>query len=458
MLKERKPFLSNVALRQAREEKNWSQQQVAALLGTSTFTVCRWECGSAFPSPHYRQKLCELFGKLPRELGLLPQNTPRLDEASTAQSAQIDPASSPQKPLYTVVQPPDHSLTGRESLLATLKTRLCTQKRTTLTALCGLPGVGKTALALELIYDDEIRMHFPDGILWVRLGQSPDILSLLGRWAVTLGLAASDIAQLDSIPELGQALTALIGERRLLFVIDDAWNLNAAQAFKIGSRRCSYLLTTRLPSLALQFAHEGTIKVPALPSEEGLQLLTQFIPSILPQAKVQIAELVQAVGGLPLALVLMGHYLQAQAFSGHPRRIQKALVGLREAAIRFYLAEPYNPVDCPPGQATTILRSLQTVIAPSIQILGVTTRTVLRALALCLSQFEAFSETAALAVCNMHEEMLTEQLDMLLDAGLLASDATGCYTLHPTIVDYLRLQEPESETVAFKHVCTVSSS
>lgn len=441
MLKERKPFLPNFALRQAREERNWSQQQVAILLGTNTFTVSRWECGAAFPSPHYRQKLCELFDKLPRELELLPHNTQRLDEAPT--DLQVDPAVY-EKPLYIGVQPPDHSLTGRESLLVTIKTSLCAQKRTTLAALCGLPGVGKTALALELTHDDEVRTRFPDGIIWIRLGQFPDVLTLLGIWGRALGLSSCDIARLDSIPALGQALTALIGERRFLFVIDDAWDTNTAQAFKIGGWRCSHLLTTRLPSLALQFAHEGAITVPILQQEEGLQLLARFIPSVITQAKEQVAELVQMVGGLPLALVLMGHYLQVQAFSGHPRRIQKALAGLRDTKTRLYLAEPYNPGDCSSGQAANIPRSLHTVIAPSIQILHKKTHTVLRMLALFFSQCDAFSEVAALAVCNMSEEMLTEQLDVLLDAGLLASNASGCYILHPTIADYLHHQEFDS--------------
>ena len=35
--------------------------------------------------------------------------------------------------------------------------------------------------------------------------------------------------------------------------------------------------------------------------------------------------LVRRVGGLPLALTLMGKYLAAQAFTGQPRRLQAAL-------------------------------------------------------------------------------------------------------------------------------------
>lgn len=443
MLKERKPSVPNVALRQARAEKSWSQQQVAALLGTSTFTVCRWECGFAIPSPHYRQKLCELFDKSPRELGLLPSHPPHLDDAPAAPSFYTNYAVR-EKPVYVGVQPPEHNLTGRESLLATLKARLCAPKRPILAALWGLPGVGKTALASELTHDDEVRTHFPDGIIWAKLGQFPDVLALLQTWAQALGLAARDT---ESISALGQALTTAIGDRRFLFVIDDAWDLHAAQALKVGGWRCCHVLTTRLPSLALQFAHEGAIGVPTLQLEESLLLLAKFVPTLINQAKEQVTKLAQMVGGLPLALVLMGHYLQTQAFSGHPRRIQKALASLREATTRVYLAEQSNCAEYLPSQTTNLPRSLQTVIAPSIQILDETTQKLLRMLANCFSQYEPFSEAAVLAVCDMPEEMLTERLDMLLDAGLLASDTSGCYTIHPTIADYLRLQEPKSHVI-----------
>ena len=201
---------------------DWSSDVCSSdlLVDTNTFTVCRWERGSAFPGPYYRRKLCELFEKRPYELGLLPQNRQRHDAAPTEQRFQIDPMLH-EKPLYAVVQPLDHTLIGREDLLFTMKTGLCTQKRSTLMALYGVPGAGKTALALELAHDDEVRARFPHGIVWARLGQFPNIRSLLSVWAQALGLASQDIAGLESVSALGQALTSLIGERSFLFVIDE---------------------------------------------------------------------------------------------------------------------------------------------------------------------------------------------------------------------------------------------
>ena len=64
----------NSLLHDARLERGWSQQQLAELLGTTSVNISRWENGSNFPTPYYRQKLCEVFGKTPAELGLIPRS------------------------------------------------------------------------------------------------------------------------------------------------------------------------------------------------------------------------------------------------------------------------------------------------------------------------------------------------------------------------------------------------
>jgi ABC-type branched-subunit amino acid transport system substrate-binding protein/transcriptional regulator with XRE-family HTH domain len=55
-----------------RQKRQWSQKEVAALLGTTRINVSRWECGITTPSPYFRQKLSQLFGKNNEELGLTP--------------------------------------------------------------------------------------------------------------------------------------------------------------------------------------------------------------------------------------------------------------------------------------------------------------------------------------------------------------------------------------------------
>jgi hypothetical protein len=50
-----------------------------------------------------------------------------------------------------------------------------------LTALKGLPGVGKTTLALWVANRKQIAEAFPDGVLWASLGPEPDVNAELGR-------------------------------------------------------------------------------------------------------------------------------------------------------------------------------------------------------------------------------------------------------------------------------------
>src|ERR1700730_8587605 len=72
----------NVLLKAERELRGWSQKYVADQLGADHYYLSRWERGTTFPSPYYRQKLCDLFGKNAKELGLLPPGTPMSDQES----------------------------------------------------------------------------------------------------------------------------------------------------------------------------------------------------------------------------------------------------------------------------------------------------------------------------------------------------------------------------------------
>jgi transcriptional regulator with XRE-family HTH domain len=61
----------NRFLRYARQERGWSQQRLAEQIGTTEDVISRWERGARNPSPYYRERLCQLFGKNAQELGLL---------------------------------------------------------------------------------------------------------------------------------------------------------------------------------------------------------------------------------------------------------------------------------------------------------------------------------------------------------------------------------------------------
>src|SRR5437588_10956442 len=58
-VKKAEKALPNNRLRHEREQRGWTREYVAEQIGCpEPKTVGRWERGTTFPSPHYRQKLC----------------------------------------------------------------------------------------------------------------------------------------------------------------------------------------------------------------------------------------------------------------------------------------------------------------------------------------------------------------------------------------------------------------
>ena len=49
-------------IRQLRQERDWSQPDLARRLGVVPRTVSAWECGVRVPGEVYRQRLADLFG------------------------------------------------------------------------------------------------------------------------------------------------------------------------------------------------------------------------------------------------------------------------------------------------------------------------------------------------------------------------------------------------------------
>lgn len=54
-----------------RLRRHWTQLEVAERLGTTPGNVSRWERGITSPGPYFRSRLCEVFGRSARELGLI---------------------------------------------------------------------------------------------------------------------------------------------------------------------------------------------------------------------------------------------------------------------------------------------------------------------------------------------------------------------------------------------------
>jgi tetratricopeptide (TPR) repeat protein/transcriptional regulator with XRE-family HTH domain len=414
----------------ARNTHKWSQVEVADQLGTTPLTISRWERGLTLPSLYYRELLVQLFNTSLAALDL--------EEAQSGSSSQESvlappPVSGRQIVLdHTIPIPQSWRLQGRDQLLAELKAGLRSGDSFALCALEGLPGVGKTALAIELAYDPEVRAGFPDGVLWAGLGPDPNLLSILARWGTLLGIGQEQMPRLTGLEAWAVALRETIGQRTMLLLLDDAWSIEHALQCKVGGPNCSYVLTTRSRVIATSFAGSQVTQVGELGEQESLTLLADLTGTLDGKEQEAIENLVQRLGGLPLALVLIGRYLRLVASSGQPRRLQAALEQLSRADVRLQLSELRGPLERHTSLPAGTALSLQAVIAASVGRLPEPAQAALYALSVFPAKPNSFSEEAALAIANCS----VDTLDTLFDVGLLESSVAGRYTLHQAIADY----------------------
>ncbi|GAC1373383.1 MAG: hypothetical protein PVS3B1_24810 [Ktedonobacteraceae bacterium] len=429
-------FLPNDQLREARKSKNMSREQVAAQIGTSGIVVARWERGEKVPDAIQREKLCAFFKLSPTELGFTQSSAP---------NATPTPKTNPVTALYDPAIPllPTLPLIGREVEIASIRRNLQDPKRDTLIALNGLPGVGKTALAITLAHDQQLRTHFKDGILWAALGPQANVRAVLSHWGRLLEIPQHEIEQLNSSDAWAKAIHRAIGARRMLLILDDAWQVDDALLLKVGGEHCAHLLTTRFPTIATQLAINGGITLRELNSAQGMDLLRLLAPQAIAVDEQKVQDLVQAAGGLPLALTLIGNYLRKHAYTGQTRRIQSALAQLADANQRLQLSQSFGPLESHPSLPNENSLSLNSIIAVTDQTLDDPVRHVLYALSVFPPKPSSFSEVASLHIA----ECEAEELDILTDTGLLEYNSAERYLLHQSIADYARAHLTGSERI-----------
>jgi transcriptional regulator with XRE-family HTH domain len=404
----------NLRLRDERIRRHWSQQELADMIGATLNTVSRWERGLTDCSPYFRNKLCEVFGKSASQLWL----TPNLDEEE----------DHPE--LYDPILPASRKLVGREELLSRLKSELYSTQEGRTFALVGMPGAGKSAIALAFAHDAEVREYFYEGILWVDAGSQPNILNILSRWGALLGAEPSANSDLTVRDAWLLGLRMAIGTRRMLFIIDNVWCLEDAMVLMhVGGPYCTYFVTTRFTNIALYAAGERMIAVPELAEEQGLQLLERIAPTVVEEERERSLQLVQCVGGLPLALVLIGQYLRLEAHNRQSRRLHLALGLLCHPEKRLQLEQPMMPLAYSTVYSTL---SLDAAIALSDRHLSAQAQNALRSLSVFPAKPGTFSEHAALVITGAPVEVF----DQLCDAGLLECRGLDRYSLHPCIIDY----------------------
>jgi DNA-binding SARP family transcriptional activator/tetratricopeptide (TPR) repeat protein len=178
--------------------------------------------------------------------------------------------------------------------------------------LSGMPGVGKTTLAVHWAHRN--RDRFPDGQLYLNanaFGTGPDLepARALGRMLAAFGVAGDRVPiDLDGRRDL---LNEVLADRRVVLVLDNVRTTEQARPLIPTAGPCVTIVTSRnrLRGLSIR---EGArcLTVPPLPAADSTTLLTAVIGTPRAAADPEgIPELVRLTGGLPLALRIVGEHV-----------------------------------------------------------------------------------------------------------------------------------------------------
>ncbi len=190
----------------------------------------------------------------------------------------------------------------------------------------GMGGIGKTVLATALARDEEVRKAFPDGVLWVTFGQTPQILTWQSYIASALGEKQAAFTEVG----LGKArLRELFAQKACLLILDDIWRLDDATAFDVLGERCQMLITTRDAAIVTGLGGEE-YQLAILGEQQALELLADWANQSVDKLPTTAKQVARECGYLPLALSLNG----AMVRDGTPW--SDLLEALREADLEFF--------------------------------------------------------------------------------------------------------------------------
>lgn len=383
--------------------------------------------GLSFSPKHYRRIRKAAFTALGKRLsikeGLLEPEMP--DDSS--------PVYSPQIPRKLLKDPVDR-MDLKEDLISILG-----QGQPVIVGLIGIPGAGKTTVAVDIVHDPKIRQNFSNGILWASSGNSPNIFRLLTNWAVTLRISRDDLEKLTDLEKLADWIKYETQDKRMLFAIDDVWNEDEVRPlFSARGDNCSVIFTTRSPKLAQSFSPSNIYYVGELDQLAGEELLRNISPKSFEAEPVLSKELVEITGRLPLAITIIGKHLAKESYSNQKQRIREAILEIKELKEILTLAEPPDEPDYFPNLPKDARISLQASILLSDKALSQSAREALRLLSIFPPKPNSFGDDAALFVSQVPMIAINE----LVDSGLLGTDDSGRFQFHRVIAGYAASKAP----------------
>lgn len=345
-------------------------------------------------------------------------------ESGLATSVDVVPRQLPAAP---------RCFTGRAAELARLSAlaeRDPTQANgVVIAALIGMAGIGKTALAVHLAH--QVADRFPDGQLFVNLhGSGPSGTPVAPVDAVVGFLTALGVSPARIPLDIdGQAALyrSLLADRRMLILLDNAYDAEQVRPLLPGSPECLVLVTSRnrLTGLGAEGAHLMTLGV--LTEEESRDLLALHLgPGPAAVEPGVISELTALCGRLPLALCNAA----ARAITSPGLPLAAIATSARDARRRLDALETGEPATSVRMVFSRSRAKLRDCASRMFRLLGI-------------HPGPDITVSAAASLAGLSREQAHLVLAELCDEHLLTEHLPGRYTCH----DLLRFYAAEEASI-----------
>jgi DNA-binding SARP family transcriptional activator/tetratricopeptide (TPR) repeat protein len=173
----------------------------------------------------------------------------------------------------------------------------------------GQGGVGKTTLAVHVAH--KLAPQFPDGQLFARLRSDEYQVNpndILERFLRAFGITSPVLP--DGIEERAEMYRNLLGDRRVLIVLDDAVSERQVAALLPGNSRCTVIVTSRKRLTGIAASR---VELHGFVPESAVEMLTSIVgPERIGAEPDAVSALCRLCRYLPVALRIVAARLAAR--------------------------------------------------------------------------------------------------------------------------------------------------